>query len=135
MYNTESSRPDYQFDWLNWFYWNMWWQQYSYWMWTQSLSQQPASDTNRQVCVYLSFLTILLSLSHYISLTICLLLILSLLSPFLSLPLSLGLPLSLSLSPPPPPPSPAEHQWWSQPVLPVQPVLPLRQSGCKSSMG
>ena len=44
----DSSTSQYHFDWLNWFYWNMWWQQYSYWAWSQNQSNslnQPTWDT------------------------------------------------------------------------------------------
>ena len=44
-----------QFDWLNWFYWSVWWQQYSYWAMFQQHSHQygypgmgppPTTETN-----------------------------------------------------------------------------------------
>lgn len=55
---TSSSQGPHQFDFLNWYYWSLWWQQYSYWLWQLQTPQftpegnwlgpspHPNTDTN-----------------------------------------------------------------------------------------
>ena len=44
--STLTGSQYYQFDWLNWLYWNMWWQQYSYWAWSQTQAAAASASTN-----------------------------------------------------------------------------------------